>query len=647
MQSAVPSASDDLSVKNTTHSNTPRWLHNPNLPWILAYVLVASFTGAFFMADTVDYVTSAYLHEFGTDWVFWDFRHLLWRPLGWLFFHVLRPWIASGTEADARKDITIIFLIVNWICGLASLLLMRALLRRFSSRGLAVLIATLAFLFSLAFLNYIHSGCPYIPGLTFLLLGLYFIVRSAETPYSAVAPFQAALALALSVCLWFPYAFAVPGALLLPFFYSRFQHHRWRFVIKTTVICLFLGIAAYGAVLAHLRIHTIQGASEWIQSETKDVTRVAGSARAVFGLARSFLDMGTDAILFKRFLIHDPYNPVTLAQLFRVSFLKLALFYCFLASILVQLVRSQPGRNILAFCLLSAAPVAIFGLFWRGGDMERYLPLYPAFFVAVAFALADKTSPRHLKWIAAVFVITCMISNVMVTSRFTLANQRKLIATRLQDLLPIICPNSRIVVLDIHDEVVNFARTFPLDPINREHRHVFYAAINSGTAQTCHWQEAFATTVFAVWKSGGDIWISKRLLEQTPHRDWLWAEGADPCVTWASVSRFFSQFDLGSSVGARDGFALLLPTEKNRATLNPLLSRASQNISMKRLEGKFSAVREGIWGRFSGRSFSPAMPERVRPTSSEQLASLFGHPDVWLDQCEQFVFQERSARQQT
>ena len=195
-------ASDNLSVKGTTHSNTPRWLLNPNLPWILAYVLVASFTGAFFMADTVDYVTSAYLHEFGTDWVFWDFRHLLWRPLGWLSFHVLKPWIASSSEADARKDITIIFLIVNCVCGLASLLIMRALLRRFSSRGLAVPIATLAFLFSLAFLNYIHSGCSYVPGLTFLLLGLYFIVRSGETAYSAAAPFQAALALALSVCLW-------------------------------------------------------------------------------------------------------------------------------------------------------------------------------------------------------------------------------------------------------------------------------------------------------------------------------------------------------------------------------------------------------------------------------------------------------------
>jgi hypothetical protein len=123
-----------------------------------------------------------------------------------------------------------------------------------------------------------------------------------------------------------------------------------------------------------------------------------------------------------------------------------------------------------------------------------------------------------------------MVSNLAVTSKFALINQRKLIATRLQDLLPKLAPNSRIVVLDIHDEVVNFARTFPLDPINREHRGVFYPAINSGTAQSCHWQKDLATAASTVWKNEGDVWISKRLLEETPHRDWVWAEGADPCV---------------------------------------------------------------------------------------------------------------------
>lgn len=567
MKPTVPPASVEESLNHTTHVSASDRLRNPNFLWTLVYAVVAFFTGAFFMADTVDYVTSAYLHELGTDWVFWDFRHLLWRPLGWFLFHALKPLIATNPDANARVEITIIFLVVNWICGLASLLLMRALLRRFSSRESSVLIATLAFLFSLSFLNYIHSGCSYIPGLTFLLLGLYLIARGGEMRRPTLASFLAATALALSVCLWFPYAFAVPGALLLPLIYPSFQPKRWPFVVKTTLICVLLGIAAYGMVLAHLRIHTIHGALQWIQSESKDVSAAPGSARAVFGLARSFLDMGSDAIQFKRFLLHDPYNPVRLPQLLRMSLLKFALFYFFLASILFQLTRTPTGRSVLAFFILSAAPVAIFGILWRGGDIERYLPLYPGLLIAVAFALADKAS-GYLKWIAAVFVITCMISNVMATSRLTLMNQRKLIAARLQYLLPMLGPNSRIVVLDIHDEVVNFARTFPLDPINRGHRGVFYAAINSGTAQTCHWQKAFATTVSAVWGKEDAVWISDRLLENAPHRDWPWAEGSDPCVPWTSIPRFFAQFDFGPEVGKEDGFLPLLRTPGNQALID-------------------------------------------------------------------------------
>jgi hypothetical protein len=379
MPSAMPSASNSGTVGNPSHASARQWFRSPNLPWILAYLLVASFTGAFFMADTVDYVTSAYLHEFGTDWVFWDFRHLLWRPLGWLFFHVLKPWFAGQTEANGRREITIVFLVVNWICGLASLLLMRALLRRFSSRSLTAAIATLAFLFSLAFLNYIHSGSSYIPGLTFLLLGLYLIARSGEIPDSAAAPFQGALALALSVCLWFPYAFAVPGALLLAVIYPSHQPKRWRYVIKTTLLCLVLGVAAYGSVMVHLRIHTVHDASQWIQSESKDVSGVSGPVRAIFGLARSFVDMGTDAILFKRFLLHDPYNPVTLVQLFRLSSWELVLFYCLLLAILVALARSETGRKVLvsaSFRLLLSPFLACFGAAETSNDTSPCTQLF-------------------------------------------------------------------------------------------------------------------------------------------------------------------------------------------------------------------------------------------------------------------------------
>jgi len=102
------------------------------------------------------------------------------------------------------------------------------------------------------------------------------------------------------------------------------------------------------------------------------VAGVRGVRRTIFGFAHSFIDLGKDGVLFKRFLLHDPYNPVSLRQLVRLSLWKLALFYAVVLAIATRLARS--GRsNVLAICALSAGPVLVFAVFWFGGDIERYL----------------------------------------------------------------------------------------------------------------------------------------------------------------------------------------------------------------------------------------------------------------------------------
>jgi hypothetical protein len=85
--------------------------------------------------------------------------------------------------------------------------------------------------------------------------------------------------------------------------------------------------------------------------------------------------------------------------------------------------------------------------------------------------------------------------------------------------------------------------------------------------------------VFNTWNSDGDIWISKRVLELRPHRDWEWVEGADPHATWPMVRSFFTEFDYGRSAGGKDGFLLLVPTERNKAIIN---SFQNGDVAMKR-----------------------------------------------------------------
>jgi hypothetical protein len=570
MQSAVPSASDDLSVKNTTHSNTPRWWHSPNLPWILAYVLVASFTGAFFMADTVDYVAAAYRHnpallpDQGVNYLdyFWDFRHLLWRPLGWGLLHLLNPWLSPAARSEPRVTAIYIFLILNWVAGLFSLFLLRAVLRRFCSQWWAIEFSTVAFISSLGFLNYLHSGSPYIPGLTFLLLGLNLLAGSVEPGASKYLKYGAPLSLAISVCLWFPYAFAVPGALALPLFYPDRIDRRWPLVWRTTIICLLIGVSAYAWVLIHLGIYTVPGIIHWVGQGASNVAGARGVNRTVFGFAHSFIDLGRDGVLFKRFQLHDPYNPVSLRQLVvRISLCELALFYALLVAMIVQLARSGK-RNVLAFCAFSAAPVLVFAVFWFGGDIERYLPLYPAFFIAFCCAVAEK---RHglTKILAAVFVAAAVGSNWFAVSRPRLQHQQQIVADRVQDLLPLLKPSSRVVEVDIHDDLVNFSRSFPLNPINRRSNLHNYALLNPGTAQVLHWRQDFAATVMATWNAHGDVWVSQRVLATRPKAIWEWIEKSDPHVTWGELPAFFSQFDFGTAVGDGDGFLPLLPTPKN------------------------------------------------------------------------------------
>ena len=90
---------------------------------------------------------------------------------------------------------------------------------------------------------------------------------------------------------------------------------------------------------------------------------VGGPAPLIFGFARSFINMGDDGILFKRFLLHDPYNPVSLFDLLRLSLFKYLLFYAFLVWSFKRLV-SNP--KVLWMCLMTASPYSSWHCFGTG-----------------------------------------------------------------------------------------------------------------------------------------------------------------------------------------------------------------------------------------------------------------------------------------
>src|SRR4029453_12983264 len=126
-------------------------------------------TGSFFMADTQDYVESILAFQAGRDYSFWDFAHVLWRPLGWLLWEVFRPLAMLHYPASANAAVTFVLIALNWIAGLVTVVLMHALVCRYSRSTFVANFVTFAFICSQAFLNFVHTGAPYVTGLAFLV----------------------------------------------------------------------------------------------------------------------------------------------------------------------------------------------------------------------------------------------------------------------------------------------------------------------------------------------------------------------------------------------------------------------------------------------------------------------------------------------
>jgi hypothetical protein len=145
-----------------------------------------------------------------------------------------------------------------------------------------------------------------------------------------------------------------------------------------------------------------------------------------------------------------------------------------------------------------------------------------------------------------------------------------MVTDRLNPLLPVLKPGSRVVVVDIHDEIVNFARSSPFNPVNRRSQPLEYALLNPGTPQTKNWRWDFAQRILTTWSAHGDIWVSMRLLAPTPQAGGEWIEHSDPNVSWNDLHALFPRFDYGQSAGGSDGFLLLLPTQRNLAVIDSL-----------------------------------------------------------------------------
>ncbi len=542
----------------------------------VVYVLATWFTDAFFMGDTWIYVSDL-LKARSLGASFQDFGHALWLPFGWLVSRVLLPLLHLGGGDDARAGVTLTLLGINWVAGLASTLLVHSLARRFCSREWPALLVATTFLFSNAILNYSQTAQPYVPGLALLLLGLHLLLQ-ADGP--ARRPLWRALlagaALAGGICLWVALVLAIPALLMSPLFLLGFDRPRTRLVVGTAFVFALLVALVYISMIVNLGIHDLAGLSAWIASSSHGVSPdvpLKAIQRMIFAFARNFVNMGHDGRLFKRYLVHDPFSPVSFLQLFRLSLWKLALFYVFWLSVVINLLPSRLGRRMLALLALNGLPVVVFALFlFESGSIDRYLPLFPLLFLALSVSLASDRPALRIRGVALAFVAVMISSNLSAMAATTLNRAQEQAATRIRDLEPLLTRESRVVTVNQQDEVYAFNQNFPFHPINRSGRLDADILADPNSTQVPRWRRIFALKTLAMWDRGGDVWITKRVLHQRPLPAWNWVEGDDPRLRWEDIYVFFSRLETGRPVAGEDGFALVSPSPQNKQTLREVVS---------------------------------------------------------------------------
>ena len=533
------------------------------LPPLVIYLLATWLTAPLNIGDTPVYVDailrvvnggSTRFWDQGGFLSFWEFGHLLWRPLGWVCYKVLHPFFAG----DLRAGVTRALLVLNWLFGLLAVFSLQGLVRQITDKPWAGLIVTTGLIFSNAFLNYAQSGCSYVPGLALLMFGFYLlVVASAEL--SRWKPIAAGIALAGAVGMWFPYSCAVPAALVAPLFLFGISRVDVRTVITATLACALVGILMYGAAIAALGLGSVAEIRQWARSSSHEVTENRGVARVLFGIPRSLINMGTDSVYFKRFLKKDPYNPVGLVDLARRSLWKIAYAYLFLLALVAAMFTAR--RRLFWLFVVGAVPVIGFAWLFAGGVLERYFPLFPLIFLAAAFCVSQKTWWRYVA--LSFLLVACVVNGVALSNRFVDREQEATLA-RVRDLFPLVHENTRIYVPP-QDQLWGGAGRLQFE--QQTNFHVDPVAI-LGTAQVPQWKSDFARTTLMAWNQQNDVWVAKRFLSSAPRAEWNWTEGEDTRITWTEMRDFFARFEVDDQVGGDDGFVRLSPSDFNKWLLN-------------------------------------------------------------------------------
>ncbi|MEO8127515.1 MAG: hypothetical protein ABI822_10525 [Bryobacteraceae bacterium] len=543
-------------------------------PIALIGAVVLALTRSYYLGDTTGYahqILDALIHPWDAGSTFWDAGHLLWRPIGWLLYQAFGSMFPAGqlTLLKIAECLIGFSFLCAWI---TALLFYSIALRLGVSRWVAVGLATALLCFN-EVLNYGHAGHSYVPGLMCLTIAVRLLL-SAKTA-SAISPVSSAgwagAALAASALLWLPYVLCFPAVILLAACWDGDdlawpKLDRLGFAVRVCSWTVVVLSAAFLVAIAFDRLYSPAAFLAWLRSASHGRVPAPNLFRTLLGLGRSIVYM-EDGIQFKRFLLHDPYAGVTIWSLIGTSLSKLAVVYVLLLGAAVGLARTRRGRVVFAVVFAAVVPNLLAANFlFESGDTERYMFLLPFACVSFALILAGPGTTRLQAGMLGVLLLAVTAWNLSAMSIPAIHSKEETLAQRARLLKPYWRPFSVVGLLNYQDGLCTFVETFPFNPLNRDPLRLF-DIIEPSTTRVATWRQEFATRTLAAWAQSGDVWLSKRVLAQTPKPEWAWAEGLAVSVPWKDFPAFFSRLETVNQIGDEDGFVLLAPSQVNRDML--------------------------------------------------------------------------------
>jgi hypothetical protein len=528
---------------------------------VLVYALLLAVTRTLDQGDTGVYADDIVQRLHGQSSGLWEFGHAIWRPIGFTLLRVFSPGSASVADAVAYSRATVVLTIVSVLGGALALISFVSWLNRLGIPAVTSSLIAAGLSCSAAFLGYAQTGASYIPALGMFVLGLSR-VAAADDESLRWNVLWASLAFAAAVLFWFPMVLAVPAA-AISMIVLRGDSPRRRLVAFT--VCAISGSLTIVVYLLIARLAGVRSVAEfraWMSQASNGIAGLGGLSRVVVGFGRSILNMDRLGLITKRHLVHDPYNPTTWGDILSGGLLRLFVVYAVLAVATIALLRKPVGRRVFAFLVLTAIPVVGFALIWQGGDLERYLAMFPALFLALAIAIS--TAPESIRLgIAGLGVISLAMANVPAISRFKNRQECGLLSSRLGAIPRDSSAPNLALTPHAMDEIASFRSRCPSDPllINAGSLRVF-GLVMPHTVTAAGWRDTLASRAARTWERNGRVWIARRAFRATPPADWKWTEGDEPSVRWRDFPAYFDSVDVGPPVGGADGFVELLPTPR-------------------------------------------------------------------------------------